>query len=356
MLDTTPPLVLGEPKATVLNYTTIEVVWQGVFDDPESGMHWFEWELEHAQRLHSMYWTNTTGHPLPGILEPMGVTNVTIRLPFETFTENTPLRVRVHGVNRAGLRSTTNDTIFWIDFTPPVLVPGSEIQVGHAGVHCWDQLTGPFSANWNQHFHDQDSWLERYFWAIGTTSDPQKYVAKTHLGPALTQSAVLTFDEGDDVIVTVWGENPMGLPTQSTSRVLRIDASEVRPAWPLAVHDLHPDTAPIDADIDFQSGRARLRASWSGWHSPYGWILEYQVALHAVNGTQTFLACPGVAVGLATNATSVDLPGCAHGVLEHGLTYVWSVTAVGCNEVRAHDHPWHVGFSLWGGGGGEGLK
>ena len=131
----------------------------------------------------------------------------------------------------------------------------------------------------------------------------------------------------------------MGLLTMSTSRVLRIDASEVRPAWPLPVRDLHADTALIDADIDFQSGRSSLSASWSGWHSPYGWILEYQVSLHVVNGTQTVLACPGVAVGLATNATSVDLPGCAHGALEHGLTYVWTVTAVGCNEVLFPDPP-----------------
>ena len=65
-------------------------------------MDWFEWELEHAQRLYSMYWTNTTGHPVPGLVRPMGATNVTVRLPFETFTENTPLRFRVHGVNRAG--------------------------------------------------------------------------------------------------------------------------------------------------------------------------------------------------------------------------------------------------------------
>ena len=139
-------------------------------------------------------------------------------------------------------------------------------------------------------------------------------------------------------ILQVWGENPMGLLSQSTSRVLRMDASEVRPAWPLPVRDLHPDAAPINADIDFQSGRSRLRASWLGWYSPYSWILEYRVSLYAVNGTQTFLVCPGVAVGLATNATSVDLPGCAHGVLEHGLTYVWTVTALGCNEVCFQDH------------------
>ena len=332
VLDMTPPLVLGTPTATVVNYTTIEIVWEGVFDDPESGMDWFEWELEHAQRLHSMYWTNTTGHPVPGVVRPMGATNVTVHLPVETFTENTPLRLRVHGLNRAGLRSTSNDTIFWVDFTPPVLVPGSEITVGRAGVQCWDRLTGPFSASWEQHFHDPHTWLERYFWAVGNTSHPQKYVPKTDVGPALTQTAVFTFDAGDDVIVTVWGENPMGLRTQSTSRVLRIDPSEVRPAWPLPVRDLHPDATPLDADIDFQSGRTGLRASWAGWHSVYGWIVEYRVSLSAVNGTQTFLLCPGVAVGLATNATSVDLPGCSHGALEHGLTYVWTVTAVGCNE------------------------
>ena len=110
------------------------------------------------------------------------------------------------------LRSTSNDTIFWIDFTPPVLIPGSEIKVGKAGVHCWDQLTGPFTADWNMHFHEPHTWLERFYWAIGNTSDLQKYVAKTYLGRALTQTAMLTFDEGDDVIVTV-------RPLHSTWRV-----------------------------------------------------------------------------------------------------------------------------------------
>ena len=113
-------------------------------------------------------------------------------------------------------------------------------------------------------------------------------------------------------ILEVWGENPMGLLSQSTSRVLRIDTSEVRPAWPLPVRDLHPDAAPINADIDFQSGRSRLRASWLGLYSPYSWILEYHVSLYAVNGTQTFLVCPGVAVGLATNARPYPAPILAH--------------------------------------------
>ena len=338
VLDSTPPLAAGVPRAVVLNYTTIELSWEGVFDDPESGMDWFEWELEHAQRLHAMYWTNTTGSPVPGLVRPTGATNVTLALPFQTFTSNTPLRLRVHGVNRAGLRSTSNDTLFWVDFSPPELVPGSEIAVGHAGVECWDRLTGPFTARWDSHFHDPHTWLERFFLAIGTPTDPEKYVPKKDVESALTWTQSLTFDEGDDVVVTVWGQNPMGLHTRSTSRVLRIDASAVRSAWPLPVRDLHPDALLVDADIDFQSERARLSASWSGWWSEHGWILEYRVVLTAWNGTQAFLVCPGVSVGLSTNVTSDDLPGCAHGGLEHGLMYFWTVTAVGCNAWTTEKH------------------
>ena len=296
VLDVTRPAVLGSPRATVVDYTTIELEWAGVFEDPESEMDWFEWEVEHTQRLHGMYWTNTTGSPVPGRLRPAaevaaGALGATLRVRPGTFTANALLRLRVHGVNRAGLRATSNDTLFWVDFTPPEVQPGTAVLVGRPGVGCWDRVSGPFTGRWDRHFHDPHTWVERYAWAVGTPADPEKYLPFTDVGTALTQTATLTFEPGDDVAVTVRATNPMGLQTVSASRTVRVDPKEVRPAWPLPVRDLPLGLADADADADFQADRAGLRAAWAGWWSEFGWILEYRIALVVVNGTVTTEVC-----------------------------------------------------------------
>ena len=60
VLDATPPLHIGQPQAIVVNATRINISWDGVFDDPESGMDWFEWELENPDAPNQFRMSNTT--------------------------------------------------------------------------------------------------------------------------------------------------------------------------------------------------------------------------------------------------------------------------------------------------------
>ena len=182
-------------------------------------------------------------------------------------------QVKVVATNAAGLTTTILSNGLTIDRTAPVV---GQVWDGleESDVDAQSSLSR-VSASWKD-FSDDESQIVAYYWCVGTSPGGEDVVELTSVGlatVALSSGHVLT--TGKKVYVTVVAENSVGLRSNATSDGVMVDGT-----IPLPGRIYDGPVANADVEVDFQTDRSLVEATWEPFEDPDCDIVEYMFGLY----------------------------------------------------------------------------
>jgi hypothetical protein len=186
----------------------IRATWSG-FSDPETQIESYSWAIGTESRSSTdiMEFVDV-GPRRSGKASHLSLT------PFGTYY------VSVRAYNRAGLYKTSYSEGLIVDNSPPF---AGIVQDGQGTVDVdWLTVTKSIGAKWNG-FHDPQSAIKFYLWAVGTKPGGNQVMDYTRVDPTEAYCSTCVFNSGSRYFITVDAVNGVGMETRSSSDGFAID-------------------------------------------------------------------------------------------------------------------------------------
>jgi hypothetical protein len=311
--DVDPPTggaVVDGPAADIdfqVSLTTITANWSGFTDGDGTGIDRYEWAIG-----------TTSGGTDVLAYTTDGITGTAATKSGLNLTSGTTYYVSVRAIDKVGNVSTavTSGGVMADSVAPTT---GTVKDGSTAGVDItYQQALNSLSASWSGFADVNGSGIDRYEWAIGTTSggtDVLAYTSDGITGTAATRSG-LNLTSGTTYYVSVRAIDKIGnVSTAVTSDGVMADS--VAPTTGTV-----KDGSTAGIDITYQQALNSLSATWSGFADVNGsGIDRYEWAIGTTSGGTDVLAYTSDGI-TGTGATRSGLN------LTSGTTYYVSVRAI----------------------------
>ncbi|CAC5401969.1 unnamed protein product [Mytilus coruscus] len=275
-VDRTPPDTTGMSITVngrhITNASEINTCWTGVFEDPESGIDYYEWGVGSKAGQDDVIRFQISSQDCASSVEDST----------HELNNGHSYFISVKSFNKAGLNTIASSWAYIFDMSPPV-----------AG-HVYDGIkdTSPsdidyqtdmssISVHW-EGFHDPHTVIKIYFVHIGTCSGCNNVMEQQYIGAhsEFTLSHIHLIS-GETYFSTVTACNTANLCTSATSDGVVIDNS------PPTVGIVQDGTT--DDDIEYQAVRNYISAKWFGFTDAQSDIDHFVVRAGSSPGTSDII-------------------------------------------------------------------
>ncbi|XP_052095905.1 uncharacterized protein LOC127731087 [Mytilus californianus] len=275
-VDRTPPDTTGMSITIngrhITNASEINACWTGVFEDPESGIDYYEWGVGSKAGQDDVISFQISLQDYASSVEDS----------MQGLYNGHSYSISVKSFNKAGLMTIASSWAYIFDMSPPV-----------AG-HVYDGIndTSPSDIDYqtdmssiNVHwegFHDPHTVIRNYFVHIGTCSGCNNVMEQLYIGThsEFTLSHIHLIS-GEIYFSTVTACNTANLCTSVTSDGVVVDNS------PPTVGIVQDGTT--DDDIEYQSVRYYISAKWFGFTDAQSGIDYFVVRAGSSHGTSDII-------------------------------------------------------------------
>ncbi|XP_071964161.1 uncharacterized protein [Antedon mediterranea] len=239
--------------------SSVKASWNGVFNDPESGISSYEWSIGS-----NPYWSDIYPNTLTSSEE--AITNENFPLDLQ---EGHHYYITIKAYNGAGLSSMTCSGAVTVDTSPPsagfvydgpLTDPPEDKDI--------QQDTSTIFANWDG-FIDRGTQVISYSWKVGLCRGCEDVMEEQNVGLAkYGEVNYLNLIAGHIYYTTVTACDAVDMCTEVSSDGILIDNSP-----PVAGFVFDGSSG---GDINFQNSRRILEAHWWGFNDPHSGLSHFE--------------------------------------------------------------------------------